>query len=196
MKTDLKQKVVIPIGYKNTIINILKQDIFIDMENMNHLKRMAFAYWEKVGPNVDNFLFKMLGMPIESLTPRILFRWFVEWNGGEDKINKRLSKYNNQIFEAESPDTGTYDFVFKVENIRLEDTAIVFKAVVDGSGECYIETEHQIYDKIYPASKDKEIGWEVKTELGDIMVETLANKIDANFEILCEYIVVVKNFKD
>lgn len=166
-------------------------------EDFEHLKTPMKTYWNLHGPKVDRHVLQLFGIPWRH--NGIVVEWLVEWYGGVDAINSIISKYDNKIYRADAFNMGTYEFKFKINDLKLgnSDYIISYNAVVDGSGEIDVtdddgNTFYTIYDAYI--NDDMEWGWEIKDELRDIMNETVEKIIDMGFEVYADEVSIVENF--
>ena len=142
-------------------------------EDFEHLKTPMKTYWNLHGPKVDRHVLQLFGIPWRH--NGIVMEWLVEWYGGVDAINSIISKYDNKIYRANAFNMGTYEFKFKINDLKLgnSDYIISYNAIVDGSGEIEVtdddgNTFHTIYDAYI--NDDMEWGWEIKDETGTTLL--------------------------
>jgi len=158
-------------------------------EKFAHLKESIFRYWDINGGKNIKTTMKLFSLPTN--TSIMIQEWLLEWMGGEEEVTNSLKKYVGRVMEGVG---GTYDFKFYVEDLRIYTHSgidIYVNAVVDGDGKIEVNLDNgDILYNIYDANKDEDIGWEVDSEIRDIIVETLEDMIGIEFPISVDQLIV------
>lgn len=149
----------------------------------DNLKKLITKFWDQQGKVDKKMTMDFFNIPYQ--VSNKLDEWALEWYGGEEKVLTILRNISKKTLIGNA---GTYNFKFRIYKPRIfDDLEIGLDALVDGSGEVYIENDdNEIWDNIRDATYDERISWEVFDEIRDIIYETIVEKTGLPFRMFVE----------
>jgi len=159
---------------KNLIIN--EQQYENLMGNISH-KKMFFKYWDKFGGKVDDNFYKLFGFKntkLDNINKSDVIRFLREWYGNDkayDKLKTLIEKNPHVVNNC-----GGYNFKFAtdIDEYNQEDGSAYLNIVVLLNNS-YVDLSLMGGDvmDLKDAIKDDEIGWEIRNEVQDCVVDYL-----------------------
>ena len=165
--------------------NRLVEDIESPMDSLVKYKPVCFKYWDRFGPGITNKMLNVLGINkyVNRFESRkVLYQWLKEFIGVEESINKTYEYLKNDGHHVKC---GGYDFTFEVPDIEfigeIGDLTIMVNDE-DGTVDLIMvdNSSHKISDII----NDKEIGWEIKSEVEDCVADYLKINVEDKFGVV------------
>jgi hypothetical protein len=148
------------------------------LENVaEKFKPLLFKYWNKNGPSLTFKMLKMFGLDMKtSYELNSYFKdYLIEWFGGFDKFKEKVESFKGQIFRATD---GGYNFRFEIFNVHLidEDSVSFDIQILPGGTVTLIFYENPPTQRLEDAYASEDIGWEIRSEVGEIIFAILNPK--------------------
>ena len=155
---------------------ILTEDQYERLKRIGFYKKMFYKYWDKK-PVVDDtfinlFPLKELGLSVLNIYPML-----TEYLG-EDNAKQMAMDVINKDHRINRGDCGGYEFDFQIEKVDEDSESFEVNVYVSlkGASVALIMVGGELMT-LEDALKDEDIGWEIKEEVENCIIDYIQDNI-------------------
>ena len=155
-----------------------------DFGGLSNFEKIIYKFWDRTSPDIND-TFKILALPKTHHTYRALMELLFEYHG-KDKVFNEVKNFISGNKTHTINDCGSYNFDFNIVGYHIdkENRQVDLSIIVDDiNGDVSLIFDDGRTLSIKDAMDDKEIGWEIKSEVTECLDDYFRDNVQNKFGI-------------